>query len=100
MTKEQQEQLALAWDIDQGFFGKLRQGVVDKVLFDQLITLLKELSYEEDAVIPRRVVSLLWYIPLFMEWQKERIGASFAIDEYNFMKTEIENELELILGVP
>lgn len=100
MNNEQIEQLDLSWDIDEGFFGNLRQGKFDNGLFTNFMSLLKSISFEEDELIPRRVVSLLWYIPLFMEWQKERVAGTISLDDYNNKKTQIENELERILGIP
>ena len=101
MKLEEIEKLDLSWDYDEGFFGKLRQGIIDKNLYREFISLLTAISFEEDELIPRRIVSLLWYIPLFMEWQKERVILNkFDLTEYNTLKTQIENELERILGIP
>src|SRR5438552_1605020 len=99
MTQEQIEQLDLSWDMDLGFFGRLRQGYFDNELYKGFSILLKSISYEEDELIPKRIVSLLWYIPLFMEWQKERVQQEINLKEYNSLKQNIENELERILGI-
>lgn len=100
MTKEFISQLESTWDVDSGFFGKLRQGIFDKELYNEFIQLLRIFSFEDEELISSRIVSLLWYIPLFMEWQKERVQKTISIDEYNILKTTIENELERILGIP
>lgn len=100
MNNEQIEQLDLSWDIDEGFFGNLRQGKFDNGLFTNFMSLLKSISFDDEELIPRRAVSLLWYIPLFMEWQKERVAGTISLNDYDNKKTQIENELERILGIP
>ncbi|OQP52799.1 hypothetical protein A4H97_24165 [Niastella yeongjuensis] len=100
MIQELIEQLESTWEVDTGFFYKLRQGIFDRNLNNEFLNLLKTISFEDDEMISSRVVSLLWYIPLFMEWQKERVGKTMGIEEYNMLKQNIENELERILGVP
>ena len=100
MNNEQIEQLDLSWDIDEGFFGNLRQGKFDNGLFTNFMSLLKSISFEEEELIPRRVVSLLWYIPPFMEWQRERVANTISPKDYNYKINEIHSELERILGYP
>ncbi len=100
MTEEIIAQLESTWDIDTGFFGKLREGKFDKELYNDFMQLLRTISFEEEELISSRVVSLLWYIPLFMEWQKERVKKEIDIKEYELLKTAVENELERILGIP
>lgn len=100
MNEDQIEDLDQCWDYDNGFFGQLKQRVFDRKLFEKVITILRGIHFEEDEDIPRRVVSLLWYIPLFMEWNAEGVSSQIPSDEYNNCKTLIENELERILGVP
>ena len=99
ITEEQVNKLDSSWDFDEGFFGKLRQGVFDDKLCDEFISLLYSIFIDDES-IPKHVVRLLWYIPLFMEWQKERVLANVSLVKYNLNKTEIENQLERILGIP
>jgi hypothetical protein len=100
MIQELIEQLESKWEVDTGFFYKLRHGIFDRNLFNEFLILLKTISFEDDEMISSRIVSLLWYIPLFMEWQKERVQKTINLKEYNISKQNIENELERILGVP
>ena len=88
-----------SWEYDSGFFGKLRQGYFDENLFSEFVDLLKSISFEEDF-IHRDIVRLLWFIPLFMEWQEERISSGININVYSNKRTLIENELLRILGNP
>ncbi len=100
MKQELIEQLESTWEVDTGFFYKLRQGIFDRKLYNEFLILLKTIDFEDEEMIVSRVVSLLWYIPLFMEWQKERVVKTINLGEYNILKQNIENELERILGVP
>jgi hypothetical protein len=99
MTEEQILLLESAWDLE-GFLGCLRDGEFDNDLYHEFILLLRSISFDEDALIPKKVITLLWYIPLFMDWQLERIQNVISSKDYNLKKTSIENELERILGVP
>lgn len=100
MIQEIIKQLEDVWEVDSGFFWKLRQGKFDKELYNEFIVLLKSISFEDEELISSRAVSLLWYIPLFMEWQIERVQNDISPEEYRILKKNIENELERILGVP
>ena len=51
-------------------------------------------------MIPRRLVSLIWYIPIFMTWQAERVKGSVDIQEYQRIANQIEGKIEEILGIP
>jgi hypothetical protein len=100
MIQELIEQLESTWEVDTGFFYKLRQGIFDRNQFNEFLVLLKTISFEDDEMISSRIVSLLWYIPLFMEWQKERVEKTISLEDYNIFKQNIESELERILGLP
>lgn len=94
------EELGDCWDYDAGFFGKLRQGIFDEDLYLRCLNLLRTISFDDNELIPKEIVSQLWYIPLFMEWQRDRIQGKLSPERFEFVKTAIENELERILGVP
>ena len=100
MNKDILQKLEDSWDHDYGFFGKLHQGFFDEKLYQEFLESLKLISFEQESVISKNVIRLLWYIPLFMEWQKERINSVISLQEYSIKKTQIENELERILGTP
>jgi hypothetical protein len=61
------------WEIDTAFLWKARQGEFDPVAFERTCQKLQELTIDESANIPRRLVSLLWYMPLVLGWQTERV---------------------------
>jgi len=55
------------WDLETGFLGLLREGAFDAQKLNRLLDTLRGISYRDDDTIYRRIVSLLWSIPLFME---------------------------------
>jgi hypothetical protein len=95
------EALESEWAPENGFFWGVRQGRFAEDEFRRALTKIAAISIAEDADVPRRVVSLLWYIPLFMQWQVERVEKSQG-DVAAYMKavTAMTNEIERLLGVP
>jgi hypothetical protein len=89
------------WLPDTGFFWRVRQGHFDPTEFEHALRTVKAISIREDSDLPRRIVSLLWYIPLFMHWQTERVrergGDSAAFER---AATAMTTEVERLLGVP
>ncbi|WP_341839420.1 hypothetical protein [Chitinophaga caseinilytica] len=95
------EELDRCWDYEEGFFGRLRQGFFEEELYQNFIGILKRITIRtEETMIPYDLVHLLWYVPLFMEWQRERVVRVMSNEEYEIKKTNVENELERIFGVP
>ena len=89
------------WDLDTGFFGKARQGQFDPLGFERTHKKLQNLVIDEVADIPRRLVSLLWYMPLFLSWQTERVQEKGGdVKSYIQAITAITNEIERLLGTP
>jgi hypothetical protein len=92
--------IELEWDIDNGFLGKLRQGIIDKVAFERFISRMKSIEIHEDN-LPRRFVSLVWYIPTFVRWQKERCIKNGTSDkDFDIIEDRTIHALEEILGIP
>ena len=55
----------------------------------------------EDAHPPRRVVSLLWYIPLFMQWQVDRVRENGGdVPAYTRAITFDDERNRAAVGVP
>jgi hypothetical protein len=89
------------WELDDGFFGQLRQGRFDIERLNRLIRVLDAIDLEDDFTVDRRLVSLLWYVPPFMEWQKERIGeAGGDLVEFEKAINQVLTSIERILGIP
>jgi len=95
-----QDELEAAWELDTGFLGCLRAGVFDPVLYADFLATLSRIHVEEHALLPRRLVTLLWFIPLFMEWQTGHITKSMPPKDYQAARTRVEAQLERILGFP
>jgi hypothetical protein len=100
-----QELIALIeaeWDLDNGFFGALRQGQFDQSRYSRCMRALEHVHHQvrnaED--ISRRLVSLVWYIPQFMNWQTERVKGSVAAQVYQRVTNEFQTIVQEILGVP
>ncbi len=91
--------LEAEYDQDLGFLGLLRAGHFDSLARDRFLRLLESIDLGAGGPIDRRVVALLWYVPLFMQWQEPRLDA----DERQALQAatnRVTSELERILGVP
>lgn len=93
-------QLELEWDVD-GFFYAVRNGCFDEERGQRVLELLRHLTLDRDALLPRRLVSLFWYMPQFLEWQIEGVAACggnrFA---YEGFANKVLAAVEDILGTP
>ena len=89
------------WNLDTGFLGKLRVGTFDSDGFEQLLEKLGSLQLSNEKMIDRRLVSLIWYIPLFMLWQQERFFDQKP-DYHNIDQaiSQITSIIESVLGTP
>jgi hypothetical protein len=95
------EALESEWSPEDGFFWRIRQGEFTASAFERARKKVSAITIGEDSDVPRRVVSLLWYIPLFMQWQAERVRESKGdVHAYTAASTEMTNEIERLLGVP
>ncbi len=91
----------LEQDWDHGFFYKLRQGYYDPSEGEVLISKYKKLLNFDEPAFPRRVVSLTWYIPLFLEWQLERVESMGGdLEAYEKFRNTMLSLLEEVFGVP
>lgn len=95
------EALESEWSPDDGFLWRIRQGQYVAEDFDRALKKVSTIRLPEDADMPRRVVSLLWCIPLFMQWQVERVQESKGdVEAYRSAIAQMTNEIERLLGVP
>jgi hypothetical protein len=100
MDAFQVDKLEEAWELETGFLGCLRQGNLNSLLYADFLATLTQIHVEEHDLLPRRLVTLLWFIPLFMEWQTERVTKTFPPEEYQAARTSVETQVMRILGVP
>ncbi|MCD4751014.1 MAG: hypothetical protein K8R59_16705 [Thermoanaerobaculales bacterium] len=100
MESKLQTVLEAAWDLE-GVLGRLRRRKLD--LF-ALRTLGEKLAEVETAnSIRKREVALLWYVPLFLAWQREHLeelNPKTELNEFDVISNGILTETERILGVP
>jgi hypothetical protein len=94
------DELEAAWELETGFLGCLRGGVFDRTLYGAFVTTLMRVRVEEGDVLPARFLTLLWFIPPFMEWQTEQITTTLPLAEYRLAQARIQQQLERILGTP
>jgi len=95
------EVLSSFWSLPDGTLYRLRQGELDIAGIYELIRFLRTISIPDEATISKRLASLLWMLPTFMEWQTDRViergGSADAL------RTSVQlayNEVERILGIP
>jgi len=93
------QKLENCWDCD-GFLDQIRRGVFDPLEGEEFQDILRSIDIAEESMVPKRLLSLMWYLPSFLEWQKERVAENGKGEEYERFVTEIQNMLEEILGVP
>ncbi|MBH5368669.1 hypothetical protein [Bradyrhizobium glycinis] len=94
------ERLEVEWGTN-GFFDGVRNGDYDVVRGQAVLATLRAISIGDEDTVPKRLLSLLWYLPSFLSWQTERIvekGGDRAA--YERFVTEVFNTLEEVLGVP
>ena len=93
--------IQMEWTDDAGFFWKLRDGEFDVACYERALQKLRDLSVADPDFLPRRLVAVLWYIPLFIQWQDERILKT-GVDLVTFANVmgAMTGEVERILGLP
>jgi hypothetical protein len=89
------------WDLPDGYFFRLRQGEYQVGGAAEVDLVLRSIDIDELGSLPRRLVSLTWYIPTFMEWQIERVRERGGdVDALRQDITRLQNALDKLLGVP
>lgn len=89
-----------AW-AENGFLWKVRQGDFNDHEGEVFIKLLLSIKLNPDEPLNRRFVSLIWYLPLFLSWQTERVienGGNRLL--YETFTNKVSGIIEDILGVP
>lgn len=94
-----------SWDEPNGFFYKIRDQNVDFIQGNEIVQILKKIEFADDELIEKYKIKLLWYIPIYMEWQYERLkdfqsGNKKVLDNYLLLQASMLNEIERILDVP
>ena len=99
-TTEIIARLESEWD-NSGFLGRLREAKFNENEADDFVFFLHNIRINESD-IPYRLVSLLWYLPNFLNWQKERLVNAGVINDFQYGKfiNQVDSALESILGIP
>jgi hypothetical protein len=90
------------WSKPDGFLGRAREGLFDERQGVGFVAKLEDIKpHAADTSIDRRLVALLWYIPLFLPWQTERIAKSRGnVVAFEQLTDRVQEIVEDILGVP
>lgn len=94
-------QLGYEWEQPDGFLARLRGGQFDPHGLDRLLQILQSLIRDNADCLDREIVALIWFIPLFMTWQRERVlenGTSATL--YDSACHKVLNVLFEVLGTP
>lgn len=89
------------WRMPDGYFFKLRDGEYEPRGAEQVEQVIRSIDVEEGSKLPRRLVSLTWVIPTFMESQVERVNAKGGnLEALRKDITRLRNALNRFLGAP
>jgi hypothetical protein len=91
--------LEAEYDQEYGFLGLLRGGHFDTRARDRFLSLLESIDVSDSVRLERRLVSLLWYLPLFLQWQERRLDDKERMAVHEVIN-RVTSQLERILGVP
>lgn len=86
--------LKFEWGEAGGFFFDLRDRKFNRIAFDRI----KSISFEDEPLISREIVALIWSIPFFVEHNshnisgidRESLGA-IKNELYNLIEDKLEN---------
>jgi hypothetical protein len=92
------------WDVG-GFLYRLRYRNFDETKGYELLTVLKEIDFSGKKMISKRMVELLWMIPIFLEWRIQDYRDAKLLDDDGFIRLQkivgyISTEIERILNGP
>lgn len=87
-----------SWD-ENGFLGKLKDGIFDRTAYNTLRDALLRLKTIEYDYFEKDFVANVWFIPTFMGRQQEYIE-DISSNQFNILKEELEELIADILGYP
>jgi hypothetical protein len=89
------------WDLHSGALMRLRAGDLDISGVRGFVEVLTSIEISDHDCIPRRLVSLLWFVPTYMLWQVERVEERGGdLVQLRVLAQETHRELERVLGSP
>jgi hypothetical protein len=89
------------WSEPNGFLYKVREGSPVLAQAEPLLKILEDIRAASVGTMERRLLSLVWYLPLFLSWQSERVleaGGDGAA--YEKWANRVEGLVQEILGLP
>lgn len=91
-----------AWSPEGGFLWRVREGHFDSRGGNDLLSQLARGPAASESPIPSRLVSLVWYVPIFLTWNRCRVveACPDAESDYDRFVERTTHEIERILGVP
>jgi hypothetical protein len=94
------ELLDEAWDDESGFLGKLRSGQFDPDAGEAYVALLSRIP-PIGGTVESRLVKLIWFAPMFIEWQLERAAKSDdEVRQLTRIATQVHEAVSNVLGIP
>jgi hypothetical protein len=99
-VEEMLEALDEAWDDESGFLGKLRSGEFDPEAGEAYVALLSNIPPIGETV-DSRLVRLIWFAPMFIEWQIERASSSESeVAQLKRIADQVQEAVADVLGIP
>ncbi|MFA5506475.1 MAG: hypothetical protein WC423_13655 [Vulcanimicrobiota bacterium] len=95
--REVEAALDKEWDLESGFFAKLRNLEFDEEGADRVVSILNQMPRTLD-VFPRRLVAHLWYMPLTLEWNYENFAEAKEVQIDLLKYTQYKNRVITLLG--
>ena len=100
-TQQTISQLQREWQRPAGFLGGLKPGHFDPEGLQRLVTILDSIAVENECLMDRKLVSLLWFIPIYLEWQKPHfLGQDEDVQKIQEAINSVMPRLYEILGIP
>ncbi|MFI7454046.1 hypothetical protein ACIBQX_41610 [Nonomuraea sp. NPDC049714] len=94
------ETLEQAWDDESGLLGKLRSGEFDLEAGEAYVALLSRIP-PAGEIIDSTLVRLIWFAPMFIEWQIERASSSESeMAQLKRIADQVQEAVADILGIP
>lgn len=89
------------WEPEAGFFWRIREGDFQKDEFERALQKFAAIPSASNQPVPARLVSVVWYVPIFMQWQVDRMRELRGdLAAYVTAVNKLTAEVERILGVP
>ena len=89
------------WGQPEGALGMLRTGVLDTVGLGRLLRILQAIEIGDESQVDRRFVAVVWYMPIFVSWQKGRVLENGGNSEiFDFYENRIHDAVVDLLGYP